>query len=164
MDYGLQLIRRLLLGVGKVAGARSVSILAPADDGNPGHTILRHVGVDEPTPELRSLATALRFHARNSVEVTPHSRKDLLRVISSSDDACVIIPIWTSLESDLTPQELLGHLEAPRRRASDQEADEPHFEDKLAGWIGFRFENAEALAHWQAHRDDRRESNIGSLN
>ena len=51
------------MGVGKVAGARSVSILAPADDGNPGHTILRHVGVDEPTPELRSLATALRFHA-----------------------------------------------------------------------------------------------------
>ena len=65
------------MGVGKVAGARSVSILAPADDGNPGHTILRHVGVDEPTPELRSLATALRFHARNSVEVTPHSRRDL---------------------------------------------------------------------------------------
>ena len=157
MDYGLQLIRRLLLGVGKVAGARSVSILAPADDGNPGHTILRHVGIDEPTPELRSLATALRFHARNSVEVTPHSRRDLLRVISSSDDACVIIPIWTSLESDLTPQELLGHLEAPRRRASDQEADEPHFEDKLAGWIGFRFENDKALAHWQAHRDNRRE-------
>ena len=65
------------MGVGKVAGARSVSILAPADDGNPGHTILRHVGIDEPTPELRSLATALRFHARNSVEVTPHSRRDL---------------------------------------------------------------------------------------
>ena len=113
MDYGHQLIRRLLLGIGKVAGARSVSILAPADDGNPGHTILLHVGVLDPTPELRSLATALRFHQRNNQDVAPNKNNEALKTIQSSDEHCVIIPLWTSLESGLNPQELLGHLDTP---------------------------------------------------
>ena len=75
MDYGLQL-SETPLGAGKVAGARSVSILAPADDGNPATQscdtwVLMSQHLSLP------LATALRFHARNSVEVTPHSRRDL---------------------------------------------------------------------------------------
>ena len=157
MDYGHQLIRRLLLGIGKVAGARSVSILAPADDGNPGHTILLHVGVLDPTPELRSLATALRFHQRNSQDVFPNKSDELLKTIPSADDNCVIVPIWTSLESGLNPQELLGHLDTPRRRASDQEADEHHFEDKLAGWIGLRFGSSDDLTAWNDGRNQRKE-------
>lgn len=149
MDYGHQLIKRLLLGIGKVAKANSVTLLAPAEGGNPGHTILLKVGIDDAVPELSSLATALRFHQHNHQSLAPNEANKPLDFISSRDEDCVLLPIWTSLESGLNPHEILGQLKVPQRRASDQNDDEQRFESKLAGWIGLRFETVDLANQWR---------------